>query len=220
MKKTLLLLLIFFTLGCSTSQNYNSKSSETLFKECKLEGTLSKELFAKALHGYNQLQKSGKIKKSATLSIIDFSKASTEKRLYVISLKDKKLLYNTYVSHGKNSGDNYAKKFSNKEGSLQSSLGFYRTLSTYYGKHGYSLKLKGLEKDINHNAESRAIVIHGADYVSSSFIKQYGRLGRSWGCPALPQNLKKEIIDTIKGGSCLFIYARNTQYQKSSKLFE
>lgn len=210
----ILILLCSFTYGTS----YRNKTSDALHSQCNLTGVISQELFAQALQGYEILLKKGTIAPNTPLTIIDFSKPSTDKRLYVISLKRKKLLFNTYVAHGKNSGNNYAQSFSNREGSLQSSLGFYKTLTTYYGKHGYSLKLQGLEKGINHNALSRAIVIHGADYVSSSFIKKYGRLGRSWGCPALPQSSKTEIINCIKGGSCLFIYAKDRSYRERSKL--
>lgn len=189
-----------------------------LYKQLSLKGKLSESIFSKAMTGYEKLKNKKTFKNSSLITIIDFTQPSTKKRLFLISLRDKKVIYNTYVAHGKNTGSNYAKKFSNTEGSLQSSLGFYNTLYTYSGKHGYSLKLKGLEKGINHNAEPRAIVMHGADYVSKSFIDTYGRLGRSWGCPALPQNLKTEIINKIKNGTCLFIYANDSNYLKNSKL--
>ncbi len=140
------------------------------------------------------------------ITIIDMTKASTEKRLWVINTNNDSVLINTYVAHGKNSGDNYAVRFSNVPHSLMTSEGFYLTLNTYIGSHGYSLRLRGLEKDKNSNAEKRAIVMHGAWYVSEDFIKQYGRLGRSWGCPAVPDEEAKKIIDLIKNGSLLFIY--------------
>ena len=151
------------------------------------------------------------------ITIIDYTKPSTEKRFYLINLEQKVLLYHCYVAHGKNSGENYAKSFSNQSGSLASCSGFFITAGIYYGKHGYSLSLDGIEKGINDNARKRSIVIHGADYVSQEFINKYGRLGRSWGCPALPVDLSKEIIDCIANGSCLFIYGNDTAYFKNSK---
>ena len=132
--------------------------------------------------------------------------SSKKQRLWVIDLKNNIILFQSLVAHGRNSGNEFAGKFSNNPQSYQSSLGFYATGETYYGKHGYSLRLDGLEKEINNNARKRAIVIHGADYVSENFIKQNGRLGRSLGCPSLPMNISKEIIDTIKNKSGLFVY--------------
>jgi len=164
-----------------------------------------------AMQGYNHMEH---LKKKNLLTIIDFSKPSTEKRFLVIDLEHKQLVYHCLVAHGKNSGENRAISFSNQARSLKSSLGFFMTAETYSGKHGYSLRLDGLEKNINDNARSRDIVIHGADYVSQPFIKKQGRLGRSWGCPALPIELSKEIIDMISGGSCLFIYGNG--YQENS----
>ena len=138
--------------------------------------------------------------------------------MFVIDLKNKKLLYQTIVSHGKNSGDVYATNFSNRHGSHQSSLGFYVTQNTYQGGNGYSLIIDGLEKNINDQAKPRAVVIHGADYCNESVIKRTGRLGRSYGCPALPRELNKPIINTIKDGSMLFIYADNKDYLATSKI--
>jgi hypothetical protein len=148
------------------------------------------------------------------------SQPSVNKRLYVIDLEKQKLLLRTYVAHGRNSGELYAKKFSNDISSYQTSLGFYQTLTTYQGKHGLSLKLKGLETGFNTNALDRAVVIHGADYASESFIRKNGRLGRSLGCPAVPYEIHKDLIETIKNGACLFVYSPDPHYlQKSSFLF-
>jgi hypothetical protein len=157
-------------------------------------------------------------KNDTLLSIIDFSKPSTEKRYYLIDLANKTLLYNTYTSHGVNTGEDLAMSFSNKEGSRKSSLGFYLTAETYEGKHGTSLKLDGLERGFNHRARRRYIVIHSADYVTDSFIKENGRLGRSWGCPALPPDVTQDIIQKIKNGSVLFIYGDDDDYLSNSKL--
>jgi hypothetical protein len=173
---------------------------------------LSLQIFMSAMKGYYKYSnfKKGKI------SIIDYSKPSTAKRLYIINLNTKKIIFNTYVAHGKNSGENKAKYFSNKPNSKKSSLGFFKTAETYYGKHGYSLKLDGLEKGINDNARDRAIVIHGANYVCKEFIQKHGRLGRSWGCPAIPVDQTKSIIDSISNGYCLFISGDNIEYSNKS----
>jgi hypothetical protein len=124
------------------------------------------------------------------------------------------------VAHGKNSGENFAESFSNVPESLMSSPGFFITAETYTGKHGYSLRVDGLEKGINDNARVREIVIHGADYVSDDYIKKYGRLGRSWGCPALPAALSNKIIDKIKEGTCLFVYSTDKNYNKNTEFLK
>jgi hypothetical protein len=165
----------------------------------------NRESFAMAMEGYLKLKKNGAIQKDI-LTLVDYSLSSNENRLWVIDLKNNIVLFQSLVSHGRNSGNEFAGKFSNKPQSYKSSLGFYATGETYYGKHGYSLRLDGLEKGINSNARVRAIVVHGADYVSEKFAKQNGRLGRSLGCLALKQGLSKEIIDVIKDKSCLFVY--------------
>ena len=166
------------------------------------------------------MKKNGKLLNENVIYIIDFSKPSSSKRLFIIDISSGVLLFNTYVAHGQNSGNAMAEKFSNKVSSLQSSLGFYETSSTYLGKHGYSLKLEGLEKGINDNAMERSIVMHGASYVSEGIIKIKGYLGRSWGCPAVPEKYSKPIIDKIKNGSCIFIYANNSMYLQQSKLLQ
>jgi L,D-transpeptidase catalytic domain len=179
---------------------------------------LSEQAFNYAMKGFNYLVQQGKVAKDNIISIADFSLPSSKKRLFVIDLDNYRVLFNTYVAHGVNSGREYAKQFSNTPSSYQSSLGFYETRQTYIGEHGYSLKLDGLEKGINDNAYSRAIVIHAADYVNESFIRSQGYIGRSWGCPALPEKLHKPIIDKIKNGSCLFIYSTDNAYLKRSKI--
>jgi hypothetical protein len=163
------------------------------------------ESFTKAFKGFYLLKEKGLVQKNI-LTIIDFSLSSNTKRLWVIDLTTNTILYNSLVAHGRNTGDEFANSFSNASESFKSSLGFYATGEVYSGKHGQSLRLDGLEKGVNSNARNRAVVIHGANYVSDAFIKNNRRLGRSLGCPAIPEELTKEIINTIKGKSCLFIY--------------
>ena len=172
---------------------------------------LQKSVFEYALRGWQKIDTSRSL-----LTIVDLSQPSNRKRMYVVDLQNKKLLFNTYVSHGRNSGDLLANQFSNKQSSFQSSLGFYQTLNTYMGKHGLSLQLKGLEKGFNDNVYNRNIVLHGADYVCEDIIRKTGRLGRSQGCPAVPYAISKDIIQAVKGGTCLFVYAPNPDYLKQS----
>ena len=186
-----------------------------LYQECGLEKILTFDIFRFALTGMGKIKE---LQNKRIITIIDFSKPSTQERFFVIDLADKKILYETLVAHGKNSGENTADSFSNDSNSLKSCLGFSLTAETYIGKHGYSLSLDGLEPGINDNAKLRSIVIHGADYVSADYARQYGRLGRSWGCPALPVNSSKKIIDKISKGSCLFIYGNDPEYLKASKI--
>ena len=143
---------------------------------------------------------------SQRLAVIDYSLPSTEKRLWVFDLKRRKLLYRELVAHGRNSGGNYASEFSNADGSHKSSLGLFRTLDTYNGSNGYSLRLDGLEEGFNDNARERAIVMHGAPYVNAKLARQQGRVGRSWGCPAVRSGIARQMIDTLKGGQFVFSY--------------
>lgn len=188
--------------------------TERLYKEMNLAGILKFEAFEQALQGYNSLNPANK----NILSIIDFSLPSTDKRLVILDMQNHKVLFHTIVSHGRNSGEKYAVSFSNRHGSYQSSLGFYTTANTYQGGNGYSLVLNGLEKGINDQAKARAVVIHGADYVSNDIIQNTGRLGRSYGCPALPRQLTKPIINSIKNGTLLYIYAKNKEYLAQTKI--
>lgn len=179
---------------------------------------LSRQAFDNAMKGYEYLLASGKLNSNGLLSIVDFSLPSSKKRLFVIDLKSNKVVYNTYVAHGRNSGKEMANEFSNEPESNKSSLGFYVTGDTYMGKHGFSLRLLGEEKGINDNANSRAIVMHSAPYVSETAIKMQGFIGRSLGCPALPENVYKPIIDKIKNGSCLFLYSPDNYYAMHSQM--
>lgn len=181
------------------------------------EAGLSDDVYQMALAGWKKLKESGQVPKDI-LSICDFTQSSNNKRLYVIDLARGTLLFNTLVAHGRNTGEEFARSFSNDGSSNKSSLGFYVTGETYNGEHGLSLKLDGKERGFNDNAGDRAIVMHGADYVSYDFIRQFGRLGRSLGCPAIPFDVHEQIIQTIKDGSCLFIYYPDKNYLLSSQL--
>ena len=154
---------------------------------------------------------------NSILTVIDYSLPSTEPRLWVLDLDSKQLLFHELVSHGVNTGENFATRFSNRVGSRQSSLGLFRTEGTYYGRNGFSLRLEGLDRGINHKALERTIVIHGAWYVSEAFAEEHGRLGRSWGCPALEKEVAPEVIETIKNGSLLFIYHPDQRWQEQSE---
>ena len=177
----------------------------------------SKEVFTMAIQGWSKMK--DKLK-SKVLTVIDFSLPSTAKRMWIIDPEKGEILLNSVVSHGRNSGDLMAKTFSNVPESFKSSLGFYKTAETYSGKHGYSLRLDGLEKGFNDQARNRAIVIHGADYAREDFAKSVGRLGRSLGCPALPSELSDQAIDLIKDGSLLFIFGKDDNYLSKSSLIK
>jgi hypothetical protein len=180
---------------------------------------LSGEVFLLAMKGYRKLENEGKLLHSGILTIVDYSQSSKNKRLYVIDLLHKVLLFNTYVAHGRNTGDEFADHFSNVLGSLQSSLGFYVTKQMILGaKVGLSLILEGEEKGFNDNAMKREIVVHGASYVTENFIRKTGHLGRSWGCPSLPPDQLRPVVETIREGTCLFIYHKDDLYLSHSTL--
>ncbi|MEZ0609131.1 murein L,D-transpeptidase catalytic domain family protein [Fibrella sp. WM1] len=236
MTKPLLIALSFFCLSMTGSEKPNTSSTPltvtaekatsaftvapsthtnealVLYDELGLAASgLSRDVYALALKGMQRMAAARPL-----LSIVDMSQPSSKKRLYIIDLAKHKLLFNTYVAHGRNSGELLPTKFSNTNSSYQSSLGFYQTMGLYQGKHGLSMQLKGLERGWNDNAFSRAIVMHGADYVCEDFIKRTGRLGRSQGCPAVSPTECASIVKTIAGGSCLFIYSPNETYLKES----
>lgn len=167
---------------------------------------LSQQAFEYAKEGFQKLVDEGKLLNDSIISIADFSLHSGKKRLFILDIKNYKVLFNTLVAHGRNTGKETATSFSNQNETYKSSPGFYITKETYNGKNGYSLKLEGLERGINDKAYERGIVIHGADYVSDAFVNMQGYIGRSQGCPAVPVNVSRPIINTIKEGSCLFIY--------------
>ena len=179
---------------------------------------LSKDVFFAAFKGYQYLLSQGKLNKTNLLTVIDYSQSSAQKRLYVIDLANGRVLFNTYVSHGKNSGGEYATSFSNATNSHKSSLGFIVTGSTYRGRSGYSLHLIGVEDGINDHLYNRSVVMHGSHYVNARRADE-DEVGRSFGCPAVPYGEQYDIINTIKDGSCVFIWAPDAEYQMSSHIF-
>jgi L,D-transpeptidase catalytic domain len=232
MNYKILVFLVSFSLLLSTS-NINARTSKLVAFNAPIPAGIninflfnslnSKKFnvpkitcFAQAIDGFFTLKSKGLVSKNI-LTLIDFSLPSSAKRLWVIDMNSNTVLYNTVVSHGMNSGGEFATSFSNSQSSNKSSLGFYATGETYIGKNGFSMKLDGLEKGVNSNARSRAVVMHGAYYANPSILNSQNYLGRSQGCPALPENLSKQVINTIKGKSCLFIYhpSRTSKFSKS-----
>lgn len=179
---------------------------------------LSEKAFQFAWQGYKYLLEKGRISNTDVLSICDFSQSSRRKRLYIIDVQEMKVLVNTYVAHGRNSGGEYARSFSNNPESHKSSLGFYITRSTYWGGHGLALNIDGVERGINDKADRRNIVVHGSQYVGSNFLRNNKFNGRSYGCPAVPAKDTDKVINTIKDGSCLFIYHPTKRYLQQSKI--
>ena len=192
---------------------------DSLYNQIDLkELGLSQKAFEYAYKGYKYLLKRHLIINSEVISICDFSQSSRNKRLYVVDLEQKKILINTYVAHGRKSGGEYARSFSNSLNSHKSSLGFYVTERTYYGDHGLALKIRGLERGFNDKAGRRNIVIHGSEYVGPDFISMNKFNGRSFGCPAVPESDISNLIETIKNGSCLFLYYPTKKYIAHSKI--
>ncbi|MBL0013776.1 MAG: murein L,D-transpeptidase catalytic domain family protein [Flavobacterium sp.] len=233
MKYRFLPLVLFFLFSFTTTSKVGPFSSKignapNTVKEIEAESLYHKlranqfslptlDSFSEAITGFYQLKEKGLVERDI-LTIIDFSLSSNTKRMWVIDMAAQVVLMNSYVAHGKNTGEEFAKSFSNENSSFKSSLGFYTTGEIYNGKHGMSLKLDGLEKGINDKARERGIVMHAADYVSNDFIKSNKRLGRSQGCPAVPVELSSEIIDMIKGKSCLFMYHPSRTYMGDRKV--
>ncbi len=179
---------------------------------------LSLDAFQLAYQGYQKLRDSQLLENDSVLTVIDYSLPSDKERLWIIDVKNCNILEKSLVAHGRASGELYAVSFSDTPQSHMSCLGFFITGQTYNGKHGYSLTIEGVEDGINSNAKKRSIVFHGAAYVSSDYIQKAGRLGRSFGCPALPVEQNQKIIDLIKGESCVFIYSEDKTYLTTSKL--
>ncbi|MFW5886591.1 MAG: murein L,D-transpeptidase catalytic domain family protein [Bacteroidota bacterium] len=201
-------------------REFKEKEVENIYNSLSGKGAKpSLEVFKKAVYGFIVYKNQDVVVKNL-LSIVDFSLSSKQKRLWVIDLDKNEIKFHEWVAHGKNSGYEYATHFSNVPSTNKSSLGFYVTHGLYKGQHGLSLRLNGLESEINHNARQRAIVMHGAHYVSPKFIDQYGRLGRSYGCPAVRQDVVNDLIPLLADGTCLFIYHPNPVYQEKSTLIQ
>ena len=197
----------------------NTLFMHSIYTEIHQAGaTLSEEIFSLAFSGFEKLNAQGRLSADSILTIIDFSKSSRENRLFVVDLKTKELLFKSIVAHGRNTGEEFARSFSNAMNSHKSSLGFYVTGGTYMGSNGFSMLLNGVEKGYNDKAKDRAIVMHGADYASEQMIRYKGYLGRSYGCPALPRPINKKIIEKIKERNCMFIYYPDQQYLRNSKM--
>lgn len=205
-----------FVRGASDNAAVNNDSTYAIFMETGLNKVIEYDGFRQAMEGYAKIEG----KREDLMVFIDFTKPSDKERFYIIDLKQKKILLSSHVAHGKGSGERYATSFSNVSGSYKSSLGFYLTANSYNGRNGYSLRLRGLEEGINDKAMERAIVIHGADYCDPKMIAASGRLGRSLGCPALPESVNAKVINTIKEGAVLFIYADNVSYAAKSRLLD
>lgn len=217
---TLFLFSVLWTVQAER-RSVNTTSTEQAFKNVyqrfDFKGMpLSFEAFTSAYTGYLNLKQAGMLVEDATLSVADFTRSSNQKRFWVLDMKHYKVLFHSLVAHGQGTGEEYAQAFSNTPESHQSSLGFYVTGPIYEGQHGASLKLRGVDGAFNSKAEERAIVIHGADYVSDEFARANQRLGRSHGCPALPNDIAPKVITKIHDGHCLFIYAKQSNYLASS----
>lgn len=215
-RSSFVLLFLFlhgFVAGVA-AQTASSESRDSLFCQIDfLDQPLpERALFERALSGFHHINAQHDLSKKKIITLIDFRISANQKRLWTIDLERKKLLYHTWVAHGRNSGEEFATRFSNTPESHQSSLGFYLTGNTYIGKHGLSLKLYGIEPGINDKAEARAIVMHGAPYVSAAFINSAGRLGRSYGCPAIPAEISDDMVKALAGHSVLYIYYPDAYY--------
>ena len=192
---------------------------DSLYSSLNLsEAGLSKQAFFNAYKGYEYLISQNRITNPDLITICDYSQASSQKRLYVVDLKNQILLYHTYVAHGHNSGADVANSFSNLNSSNKSSLGFLVTAETYTGHNGYSMRFDGMERGINDNVRARDVVMHGSEYVCAERAKNGTMMGRSWGCPAVPNTESTQIINLIKGGSCFYIYSPDAVYTRQSKI--
>lgn len=231
-KRYLFLVLIFILstfLYFSNAQTGLSKERQLALKKAELnikelynelnaaQYTLSFTAFRYAYIGYQTMKKQHRLNNKELFSIIDFTKDCNSKRFYTIDLEKMKIVYYTYVAHGKKSGERMATSFSDAVESNKSSIGFYITGNTYNGGNGYSLMLHGDEKGYNSNLAKRSVVVHAADYANEDYIARNGRMGRSLGCPALPENIYKQVIETIKEKTMIFAYYNDAKYLKTSK---
>ena len=206
----------------NTIINYTiNNDAKVIYDELHLAAIgLSDKAFDYAYKGYQYLVKRQRLANTGILAICDFSQSSNKKRLYILDVANNKVLLTSYVAHGRGSGNEYAMRFSNRTRSHQSSLGFYVTSSTYYGDHGLSLRLQGLEAGFNSLAMKRNIVVHGAAYIGDDYLNTNKFMGRSYGCPAVPESECAEVIDLIKNGACFFIYHPTKKYLQSSKILK
>lgn len=192
-------------------------TATNIYDEMGLQDSgLSRRAFVYAWTGYYKLKKKGMLRRTGILTICDFSQSSSDRRMYVLDVRNRRLLYRTWVAHGINSGKEFANDFSNRPESCKSSLGFYITASTYTGVNGLSLRIEGMDKGFNDNAARRAIVIHGAPYLSLRILHKYGTMGTTFGCPAIPDEMSTQIIPVVKNGSCFFIYYPSKKYLSRS----
>ncbi|MCW3109199.1 MAG: hypothetical protein JWQ09_3705 [Segetibacter sp.] len=203
----------------SANSPFLKRTADSIYDLISLgEYGLERDVFFKAYKGYQYLESRGMLRKTNLLTICDYSQSSNNKRLYVIDLLDSRLLFNTFVSHGKNSGDEFATSFSNYNNSNKSSLGFLVTGNTYSGKAGFCLRFNGMEAGINDHVKSRGIVLHGSRFVNEDIMTERGTIGRSLGCPAVPYGMHFKIIDAIKDGSCFFINSPDEWYAHNSTI--
>ena len=204
------------TLRPRTSARSAASPRATTIADVAKRGTIAQNVYDLAFAAAECAVRAGAVEDPATLTVIDYSRPSTEKRLWVYDASTRELLHEELVAHGEGTGENYARRFSNEPNTHASSLGLFVTGNTYVGKNGYSLRLDGLDRGFNDRARERAIVVHGAPYVSAEFARANGRLGRSWGCPALREDVARELIDTVKGGSLLFAYYPDPEWLAAS----
>ncbi|KPP97735.1 MAG: L,D-transpeptidase catalytic domain [Marinobacter sp. HL-58] len=211
---TFAIMSVFLFAAESTADDFDSETFRKLSAEAP---ELNAMVLEKALQASRCAVSNG-ISVPERLAVIDFSLPSARQRLWIFDLKEHRLLLRDLVAHGKNSGMTSPSMFSNIEGSHQSSIGLFRAQESYRGKHGYSLRLDGLEPGINDLARQRAIVIHGADYVNEDWVRDYGRIGRSHGCPAVGRDVIRQVVDNLKGGQLVFKYYPDEQWLQSSGL--
>jgi len=217
MKKTTYALILFFIFSNSALATKEISIDVTAKDIAAKTSNLKPKVIKLAIEAFYRAKRAGISIKKPILTVIDYTLASTQKRLWVVDLDSKRVLYTSMCAHGKYSGENYTTSFSNRMGSLQTSIGLFLTEDTYFGRDGYTLRLEGLEKGFNDNARDRLIVFHGAPYVNQKFATVAGRIGRSWGCPAVEKPLAEPIINTIKGGTLIFSFYNHPQWLSKSK---
>lgn len=217
MKRIFFIITVAFALAVPNASAATPELASVMSPLLRQAPGLSPKVLSLALTALSNAESRGLVRRDDRLTVIDYSLPSSQPRLFVFDLASKRLLFRELCAHGRNSGDNHTSFFSNDPGSLATSLGLFVTEDTYIGNNGYSLRLRGLEAGFNDMAWDRAIVMHGAAYVSRAAIKALGRLGRSWGCPAVPKEVAQKIIDTIRGGSAVFAYYPEKDWLDSSK---